>query len=199
MKTLLLTLLLILTAAPHLRAQGAQGVLIKNKAKDIRDRNDAAQGVEAPAAPGAAATPGAPRGLDPGQQQKIDKLAEDLGKIATGATVAAEVRKTIQTDLTNLAKGEVKPAPGNLLKLADDLTAALAAKPGAAKVPPGLANALNILLNSSRLTPGQTRMFLTNAQNALLDLGVPADRLQPVAMDLKSITTELQPKPKPAP
>ena len=200
MKTLIFCLLILSAATGNLLAQGAQGVLIKNKAKDIRDNNNASQGVATPGAPAAGAVPAGPRGIDPVQQQNIDKLGEDLGLIKPGVSVSAEQKKTLQGDLTILAKSEPKPSLAALSKLTDDLAEALAAKPGAGKSQPQLAKALNVIVNSSKLTPGQVRMFLTNAQNALLDAGVPAAKLQAVIDDLKAITTELQPnKPKPVP
>src|SRR4051794_25711105 len=118
---------------------GAQE-MIKQKAKDFRDQNNAKQGVvpNQPAPPPITAPvqpvvpPGA-QSISQAQQQAIDKLATDLLAIKPGAEASAEQKQQLVTDISTLAKGVTKPSKSALTKLANDLATALSDKGVTAK------------------------------------------------------------------
>ena len=104
-------LFLFFASASPAFTQGVDALAIK-KAKGIRDANNAQQGAvpAQPVAPGTAApSTNAPRGIDPGQQANIDKLASDISDIKAGVRVSLDQRKQIHADALVLAKGAVKP------------------------------------------------------------------------------------------
>jgi hypothetical protein len=194
-----LFLLLFLACASSAFAQGAE-VIMKNKARAIRDANNAQQGVvptqpaaPAPGAPGASAT-NAPRGIDPAQQANIDKLAADFSDIKPGTRVPLDQRQQIQADALILAKGAAKPSGQSLTNLVKDLSAALAHSGVNLKDtgPAQLARYINIVVNSMNLSAGQVQPVIIAARNTLLTSGVGEDDYKPVVTDLNAIVTELQ-------
>lgn len=198
MNRALATGLVIMLAARAAFGQGAD-YLIKKKAMDIRDRNNAAQGVT-PAAPGPGAAPGAPQqGMSPAQQALINKVQADLAEIKAGVTVSAEFKKKLQTDIANLAKGVTKPSKTVLTKLVDDMSAALSDKSVTAKEKEQaqLAKDLNVVVNCGNLSSAQAQTYTTAAQNALKECSVGEQPLGAVTADLKAIAKDLQDsKPK---
>ena len=198
------SLLLFATATSPLFGQGAQGALIQNKARAIRDANNARQGIDSPQpaapAPGSTAT-NAPRGIDPAQQANIDKLAEDIANIKPGVRVPLDQRAQIQADTLVLAKSS-KPSGQSLTNLVKDLALALAGKSVALKEtgPAQLARDINVIVNSMNLASSQVQPIIIAARNVMLTSGVPEDDYKPVVADMNAIVTDLQKqKVKPAP
>jgi len=199
-------LFLLLVFAGTSPAFAQADVIIKNKAKAIRDANNAQQGVVSPqpAAPAPGAPPSsatnAPRGIDPAQQANIDKLEADIAAIKAGVRVPLDQRKQMQDDALLLAKGAVKPSGQSLTNLVKDLAIALAEK-GVTQSDTGpaqLSRDLNVVMNSMNLTPGQIQPVIIAARNLLLTAHVPEDDYKAVVTDLNAIVTELQKnKPKP--
>ena len=198
------SLLLFATRNFPLFGQGAQGALIKNKARAIRDANNARQGIDStqPAAPAAApgsAAANAPRGIDPAQQANIDKLADDIASIKPGVRVPLDQRAQIQADTLVLAKS-AKPSGQSLTNLVKDLSLALAGKSVALKEtgPAQLARDINVVVNSMNLASSQVQPIIIAARNIMLTSGVPEDDYKPIVADLNTIVTDLQ-KQKPSP
>jgi hypothetical protein len=178
----------------------ASAILVKEKAKQLRDQNNQRQGVPTqpgyPAAPPAAPPSGA-QGIAPAQQQLIDKLQADLGAIKPGATVAAEQKEQLQNDCSALAKGVSRPSKPVLTKLAADLSAALSSKGVPAKEQAQLARAVNVVVNSANLSAAQVQTYVNAAQSALKAGGIAEQDAENVVADLKAIAAELQKnKPK---
>jgi hypothetical protein len=202
-----LSVLLFGTATSSLFGQGAQAVIIQNKAKAIRDANNARQGIDstqpaAPAAPAAGSTTtNVPRGIDPAQQANIDKLTEDIAAIKPGVRVPLDQRAQIHADALVLAKS-AKPSGQSLTNLVKDLSLALAGKSVALKDsgPAQLARYINVIVNSMNLASSQVQPVIIAARNVMLTSGVPEDDYKPIVADMNAIVTELQKqKAKPSP
>jgi hypothetical protein len=178
----------------------ASAILVKEKAKQLRDQNNQQQGIPPqpgyPAAPSATPPSGA-QGISTAQQQLIDKLQADLGAIKPGATVAAEQKEQLQNDCSALAKGVSRPSKPVLAKLAADLSAALSGKSVSAKEQAQLARAVNVVVNSANLSAAQVQTYVNAAQSALKASGIAEQDAENVVADLKAIAAELQKnKPK---
>jgi hypothetical protein len=182
----------------------AQDDLVRQKALKIRDANNARQaGLQdppaAPAAPTATPTPTAPatpQGINPAQQQLIDRLESDFAVVKTGAAATPTQKDAMLNEMTSLAKGATKPTKPSLTKLASDLATALAEKSLPPKDTALLAKDVNIIVNSGALTPSRAQTFATEAQNTLHKNGVSDANAQTVAADLKAVIDEIQ-KAKP--
>jgi hypothetical protein len=198
MKRAMLSGLLVMLVAGSALGQGAD-YLIKKKAMDVRDQNNAAQGVTPGASAPAAPAPSAPQGISPAQQAAIDKVQADLAAIKAGAAVTAAQKQALQADISNLAKGVTKPSKTTLTKLVEDITAALADKAVTAKDKDQaqLAKDLNIVVNSGNLAAAQTQTYMTALSTSLKGCGVGEQPLTVISNDLKAITKDLQnSKPK---
>lgn len=192
-RTLPVFLALLAMAAPAARAQS--DMIIKQRAKDLRDANNAQQGVPPPAAPGAPQPP--PPTLSPAEQEakrNLDKFEADLNTFKPGVEVSADQKQTLQTDLFALAHGSVKPSTNSLSKLADDLCAALSADNTAIHQSSQLARAVNVIVNSSMGSKAQAQPFIQIAQTALKSSGVPDNAALGVCDDLTAILSEVQKK-----
>lgn len=185
-----------------INASAGPEVIATQKARNIRDQNNASQGVPPAqpnppvAAPNQPAAPSGPQGVSQAQQQGIDKLQADLAAIKAGSKVTAEARQQLAADCMTLAKGAAKPSKALVTKLADDLSATLTDKSVTAAEPAQLAKEINIVVNSGRLSATQAQTFIKAAQESLKASGVSAQAAQTVGNDLAAIATELQ-KSKP--
>src|SRR5260370_22744298 len=130
MKALYATLLVLALMAGALSAQ-AQGpdIIIKQRAQQIRDANNAKQGIAPPSAPPPSAAmppaPAVPQGPNAEQMQLIDRLGTDLTAIKPGDTVTADQKQQLQTDFLTLPKGAAKASKELTKKLGDGPATAL--------------------------------------------------------------------------
>ena len=201
MKSLLASSLVLMLLTAHAMAQGAAGELIKQKALQQRDINNQQQGVisSTASAPPPGSTPAAPQGVSSAQQQLIAKVQSDLAAIKPGAEVSTSFKSQLQVDIAALSRGTTRPSHTHLVKLADDLSAALAANSCNVKDQAQLAKDLNIVMNSGSpsLSTAQTQSYVSGAQTVLKAGGVGSTETQSVTSDLKTIVAELQQnKPK---
>jgi hypothetical protein len=176
------------------RAQGSD-MIIKQRAEQIRDANNAQQGIAPPSQqPSAAmpAPPSVPQGPSADQLQLIDHLGTDLTSIKPGDTVTADQKQQLQTDFLTLAKGVAKPSHDLVKKLADDLSAGLADKNVSTAKQKELARDINVVVNSVRLSAAQVQTFVAGAQNLLKNASVPDAGVQAIVADLNAIIADLQ-------
>ncbi len=170
--------------------------LVKKKALDIRDQNNAAQGITPAAPPATSAAPAASAnsGISTAQQQTIDKVQADLAAIKAGSTVSADQKKKLLTDISNLSRGSIKPSKTVLTKLVDDLGTVLSDKAVTAKDKDQalLAKDINIVVNSENLPPAQTMSCVTAVQTALKGCGVGEQQQSTISSDLKAVSKNLQ-------
>lgn len=193
-----LAAILIATIANNAMASGSE-VIIKNRAKDIRDQNNAQQGVApaAPPAPGAPAAPTPPQGISAAQQSLLEHVQTDFTAVKAGTTMTADQKNHLVDDLALLGKGSVKPSKQALTKLASDLGTAFAEKTLPAAQMSQLVKDINIVANCGILTTAKSQTFVAEAQTILKNAGVSVPVVQSVGTDLKAIVTEIQ-KSKPA-
>lgn len=194
--------------AAGLHAHAQSDMIIKQRAKALRDANDAQvraqEGRDTPAAPAAnqpAATQPAPAApapppsqVDLQLKQNLEKLQTDLTTIKPGAPASDDVKQLLQADFATLAKGSIRPSATNLSKLAVDLGAAFSGPGTAIREPNQLAQAINVVVNSSMYTAAQAQSFIVVAQTTLKSSGVPEASVETLTSDLKAILAEVQKK-----
>ena len=165
---------------PRFSAKARRGALIQNKARAIRDANNARQGIDStqPAAPvfapGSTAT-NTPRGIDPAQQANIDKLAEDIASISPGVRVPLDQRAQIQADTLVLAKS-AKPSGQSLTNLCQGPSSRSPAKVcwvSRKPAPAQLARDINVVVNSMNLASSQVQPIIIAACNIMLTSAFP--------------------------
>jgi hypothetical protein len=182
--------------------QAQSDLIIKQRAKNLQNTVNPPPGTAAPAAPAPpSASPPTPpppppvsTPVDAQLKENLGKLATDFAAIKSGAAVTDELRQTLEADFATLARGSVRPSQAVLTKLADDLCAAL----GSTNVPPReqgqLAQAVNVVVNSSLVTAAQAKNSVAAAQASLKSGGVADAAVQTVSADLNAILDEIQKK-----
>ena len=173
-------------------------VIIKQRAKELSEQNNARQGVTPAATPQPASTPGA---AVPTISPSLLKLQTDLAAIKAGSAPTAEQKQKLAQDILGGAQG-AKPSLAAATKLAEDLAAAAADKPLSASNRPLLARDLDALFNPGKYPQAKPDGIIANVQ-ALFQVGYQVgddpsqggvSRKQAVAIvnDVKAIMSEIQ-------
>jgi hypothetical protein len=183
----------VLLASGTAFAQGS-AVIIKQRARDLRDQNNLEQGVPSPAPPlqSAAPTAAAPaRPLTP-QQQVLSRLRADLIAIKPEAPASPAFKRQLAKDLIAAAQGPNKPSDTAAKKLAESLSSALSEKLLSAATSNRLLQDLNTVLNPQKITQSQLTDITGDIQ-ALFEAN-NLDRQQAVAVvnDAKALALEIQ-------
>ena len=182
-----------LTLAGTLLAAGAfaqSDIIIKQHAKDIRDRNNAAQGVTPPSAPAQPVRPAASTASPTPIQQSLAKVRADLAAIQPGGTVTAEQKHQLAQDLLATAQGASKPAAATVATLADQLSATLAQKPLPEKDRNRLLTDLAAVLNPANIQQSQMQAIFKDVQAIFQSNGVAAEDAAKITDAVKAIAAE---------
>jgi len=157
-----------LTTAVALLAASAfaqSDVIIKQRAKEIRDQNNVRQGVTPPAAPAQPARPAAATSSSPTPvQQSLAKVRADLTAIKLNSTVTPEQKQQLAKDLLATAQGANKPSSEKVATLADELSAAVAQKPLSDTDRNRLLTDLAAVLNPANIQPAQMQTIIADVQ-----------------------------------
>jgi hypothetical protein len=179
---------------------GPEGI-IKQRAKDVRDQNNARQSVppsqppppqqpapapaRAPAQPAVRAVPGMP-------QQGIAKIQADLAGMRGKAQIAPEQTQQLARDLSAAAQGATRPSSSAVAKFANDLTAALAGKNLPATAESRLAQNIHAVLNSAAIPASQMQAIVEDVQSVLQKNGVARAEATAATHSLKVIAAEVR-------
>jgi hypothetical protein len=194
MKILLLLTVLIGLTTCHVFGQAH---IIKQRAKDLNEQNNARQGIAPPpAAAPARPAPVAPRPMvaspEVVKQHDVARLRTSIASIKPGAEILSSTVDQLSRELTTTARGPVKPSPEPVNKLALNLTTALAdvSLPAANQLQ--LAEDLQAILSGSTLTPQQSQSLITSVQATLQRAGVERKVAVAVVNELKTISGEIR-------
>jgi hypothetical protein len=199
MKRLIPAILTLLIIQAAFTAPAQSDMIIKQRAKNLANAGANAGNDQegSPPAGAPAAPPPAPAAppLSPAEQEikrNVDKLEADLTAIKSGVDVSEDQKQTLHNDLQTVARGSVKPSDAALSKLTDDISAALSATNISVRERGQLAQAVNVVVNSSMTTPAQAQSFVVVAETSLRSSGVDDTGVQTVSDDLKAILAQVQ-------
>ena len=187
--------------------QGAQGAAITQRARDLRDANNAQQGVPPKSQPGTVPssgnTPAAPQPLtqkspaptSPAQIQKqnVNKLKNDIAAFLVDKQVSQEKIEKFATNLTATARGPRRPSAATINKLANAIGTQLTAKTLDAAEQLRLAENLDAIVNGAKLSRLQTQAYVSDVQSILERAGVKSADAVAVADEVKATISELKP------
>jgi len=201
MKRLILAFLALLIIQAAFNAPAQSDMIIKQRAKNLANANNNPDQEAPPAGvPATPPPPPPPPPLSPAEQEikrNLEKLEADLTAIKSGVEVSADQKQTLEADVETLARASVKPSKAALAKLTDDISAALSAGNITMHERGQLAQAVNVVVNSSMTTPDQAQSFVVVAETSLRSSGVDDAGVQTISDDLKAILAEVQKrKPK---
>ena len=162
--------------------------IIKQRAKDVRDQNNARQGV--PTAPAPAARPAPVMSAIPAQPP-LNRLTADLVNIKTNAAVTPAQIQSFSRNLATAAQGPRKPSSVALNKLATGLLPALASHPLSTNGRTRLLQNLMALVNGNGITSNQVSDVVVDIQDVLTKAGIPVDTAKTIAEDARAIGREI--------
>ena len=192
MKKLILFVLVVAASAGNAAAQGAQGVLVKQRAKEVANQSNVRQGVTTPAQPAQPApTKAAPATANP-KQQNIALLQSDLAGIAGKAEVAAAVKQRFSRNLLAASLSGNKPSPATVTACVDNLTVVLANNALEAAERGRLAQNLNAIFDCANIPADRVNKILEDVQAILQISGVRRQDALSVVSDLRSVASEIQ-------
>jgi hypothetical protein len=190
-------LFVAITTLSGLQAFGGSEQIIKQRAKDLRDQNNAAQGVTAPARspappstqPPAQAAPAQP--LTP-QQQAMARLQSSLSAIRPGAQITPELKDQLTRSLIAVSQATPKPSSQMAMRLSEDLAAALSQKLLSNVTRNRLAQDLGAILNPARIQQSQVADIVKDIQAIFESNGVPAGDAKKAAGSAQAAAEELR-------
>ncbi len=179
---------------------GSQSIIYQ-RAKDLRDQNNARQGVPPPAQapnpnPSQPVQPAAPTTitLTP-QQQALLRLQSAMSAIRPGhATVAPELKQQLATAMAAVARGSIKPSISTLARVSESLSGALSQKLLADVTRKRLAQNLDAVINSGSLPAPQLKDIIADTGNLFEKAGVDKPIITSLQNNLKSVADEVSPK-----
>ncbi len=166
-------------------------VIIRERAKQLRDENNARQGVPpAPRPPSPpAGGPAAP--APPAISTTLVKFQTDLAGIKPGTTASAEQKQALAKSLRDAA-GSGKPSEQTTAKLVDDLTEACSTKTLPAASRARLATELDAVLNPSKYPQAKLEGIFSDIQTMFQDIGVERIKANAIVEDVKAISGDVQ-------
>ena len=179
-----------------------QAHIVKQRARELSDQNNARQGIT-PAAPGTASrpTPTAPQPAGPPQpmvaspealrQYDINTIKATVAGVNAAAAVEAGQAEQLTKNLTTAARGLSKPSAKTLAQLSQDLGAALGQARLSEANQAQLAEDIVALLNCGGVAAADTQARVTSVQATLQRGGVERKLAVAVANSLKLITAEI--------
>ena len=168
---------------------GGQDVIVKERAKTLRDQNNARQGVSPtqPSLPAAVATSPAAPGLSP----SLVQFQTELAGIKAESQVAADQQAKLSRELLAAAQGQ-KPSTALVNKLVADLTAAFSEKPLPASSRGRFMVELDAVLNPAKYPQAKLDGIFRDMQAMFQENGLAQTKAEAIAADVKAISDELR-------
>lgn len=196
--TVLLSLMLGLGAL-NAAAQGAAGVIVKQRAKELVNQSDVRQGVPSPAQPAKPAPPQTPGQTPPSgatlKQQNIARLQTDLAAIAGKGQASPELKQRFTKNLLAGVQGPGKPSGDTVAGFVDNLSGVLAGQSLESAERARLAQNLNAICYSSSLAATRVDAILSDVQAILQVAGVKRSEAVRVVADLRAMASEIRRAP----
>jgi len=185
-----LILAVLVTATAHAGPES----LVKQRAKDVRDQNDARQGIPAAPPPAQPAGPQASEASRPtaAKRSAAAKLKSDLTAWQTQKPVKAEARQEFASDLQSAVRGSKSPSTSSLKKFSESLAEALGGKNLGSADLSKLVENINLALNSASLSEERTGEIAAAVQAVLENAGVGGSAATTPVTDLKAVMDELR-------
>jgi hypothetical protein len=178
-----------LTLLPAVTFAGAE-VIIKQRAKEIRDQNNVRQGVPPPSAPAQPARPSSSTTSPTPVQQSLAKVRADLAAIKPNSQVTAEQKQQLANDLLATAQGVNKPSSATVAKLADELCTAFAQKPLSDAHRNRLLTDLAAVLNPANIQQMQMQAIFADVQAIFQANGMDRKDAVKIADSVKAVAAE---------
>ena len=165
-------------------------VIIKQRAREIRDQNNVRQGVTPPSQPAQPAAPAATTAPATPVQQGLAKVRADLAAIQPNSPVTAAQKQQLAKDLLATAQGANRPSQATVASLAEDLSAVFAQKPLSDADRNRLLTDLAAVLNPANIQQTQMQAIFADVQAIFQVNGLARKDAVRIAEDVKAIAAE---------
>ncbi len=187
MKGLAAVLCVILTAGS---AFSQSDIIIRERAKELRNQNNVRQGVAPPVSAQPAAPAMAPAAPAP-QSPTLTKLKADIAAISANSQVSAEQKQKLAQDLLAVAQGG-KPAPATAAKLAENIAAAQSEKPLSPASLARFVQELDAILNPAKYPQAKPDGIFADVQAIFQENGMKRARAVDISNNVKSLAAEVK-------
>ena len=165
-------------------------VIIRERAKELRDQNNVRQGVAPPTQPATpAANANAPAG--PTMAPALLRFNSDINNIHADSPVTPEQKQKLAQEIVGGAQ-TAKPSLITASKLAADVSAAFAEKPLSATSRARFIQELDAVLNPSKYPMAKLEGILRDIQAIFQENGLARMKAMAIADDVKAVAAEIQ-------
>jgi hypothetical protein len=166
------------------------GVIIRERAKELRDQNNVRQGVESPAAQPnqPTANPAAPAG--PTMSPGLVRFNSEINTVHADSTVTPAQQQKLAGDIVAGAQGP-KPSLAKASKLAADVSAAFTEKPLSAASRARFVQELDAVLNPGKYPQAKLEGILRDVQAIFQENGLARVKALAIAEDVKAVADEI--------
>jgi len=193
MKTFLLVGLAVMLGSVSAYAQGAQGVIVKQRAKELVNQNNVRQGVPTPAQPVRPASATA-AGANP-QQKAVALLQADIAALQGKADASSALKQRFAKNLLSAAAGPTQPTPTTVTTFVDNLAALLATTSLEAADRSRLAQDLRAVFDCASQPAERLDAVFSDVQAILQVNGVRRQDALSLVNDLRTVASEIQKAP----
>jgi hypothetical protein len=168
-------------------------VIIKQRAKEIRDQNNVRQGVAPPGQatpPSQPSAPSASSAPSPLLQQNLAKVRADLAAFKPNAPVTPQQKLQLKNDLLACAQGAGKPSPATISVLADSLSAAFTQSAFPDKDRDRLVSRLAAVLNPANIQSAQMEAIYADVQAIFQANGLARKDAVKIADQVRAVGAE---------
>jgi len=195
MKVIAVLGVVLLAMAPGAFGAGSENI-IKQRAKDLRDQNNARQGVPPPTPPFTPAAPAPAASSSNASAQTpnpaLSKLQTTLSTVKRDGMITEELKSQVTTDLLAAARGR-KPTVATIEKLAQQLLAAQAEKPLESKRLARVLQNLGVVLNAGKSTPAKVGDAVFDIEATFQAEGFARAKAEAISKTAKTIADETMP------
>jgi hypothetical protein len=193
MKTKFLTIIIVFTSLALL---AQPQVIIKQKAKNLRDDNLQKQGVQqaAPkqAPPQNTGQTGSKLSLSPQQENSISQIIGTLDKIEPAAQIDPTLKSDVRKQLSSLIQIPVNIRADTLDKLAEEMAALWQMKKLNVEQSKSVLKDVAFILNGRELSSQSISALLFDIQKQLSSAGITQQQAQTFINALKSVYSEIK-------
>jgi len=187
MKTLAAVLCTLLIAGS---AFGGAEIIIRERAKELRNQNNVRQGIAPPtAAP--AANPGYAVNAPPPQSPALLRLKADLAAIKANTQVSALQKQKIAEDLLAVAQG-TKPTLVGASRFAENISFAQTQKPLSAASLARLIQEIDAILNPARYPQAKPEGIFADVQAIFQANGLQRTKAVEISNDIRTLAGEVK-------
>jgi hypothetical protein len=168
-------------------------VIIRERAKELSNQNNARQGVAPPTQPAQPAQPAVVPAPPPAPTlaPALLRFNTDIAAIKADAQVTPEQQQKLAQELLASAQG-AKPSLASVTKLANDVSAAFAEKPLSSTSRARFVQELDAVLNPGKYPQAKVDGILKDIQSTFEQNGLARMKAMAIADDVKAISAEIQ-------